>query len=82
MNETQNKLKIKSAMADAVEFFGTAWAMAQKLEISVETVRKWKSADIRIPFFKAYLIDELTNGKVKIADLIPTHPVQRIDNKK
>lgn len=81
INSEEDK-KIRAAMREVINFFGSYKAVADILDISPETVRKWGTHFSSIPLKHAYRIDELTDGKVKIADLIPAYPVKRLPRKK
>lgn len=53
---------------DAVFYFGSAVALAKRLNISKQSVSKWGD---RVPQRRAFEIERITNGALK-ADFEPT----------
>ncbi|MBB1312529.1 Cro/CI family transcriptional regulator [Aliivibrio sp. SR45-2] len=54
---------------EAISYFGTAVALAGKLNITKQSVSKWGE---EVPQRRAFEIERITNGALK-ADFIPMH---------
>jgi DNA-binding transcriptional regulator YdaS (Cro superfamily) len=71
----------KEGIEMAVGHFGGLLEMADALNVRYNAARCWLKKG-NIPFDKAYQIDVLTHGKIKLSSLIPDAPVKICDYKK
>lgn len=69
------------AIERAVEHFGGIFETADALGVRYDAVRAWLKKE-HIPFERAYQIDVLTRGKIKLSELIPDMPVKVCTYKK
>lgn len=58
------------SIADIIRYFGNQSILARKLEIKPQAVQQWISRG-QIPIRRAIQIERITDGKIRLDELLP-----------
>jgi DNA-binding transcriptional regulator YdaS (Cro superfamily) len=65
-----------SSLNDLIDFFGNQSALARALKIRPQAVQQWITRG-QIPIRRAIQIEQLTEGKIRLADMLPLTGMDR-----
>lgn len=74
-----SSMKNLSSVQEIISYFGNQSAMARILSISPQAIQRWVSTN-HLPIRRAIQIERLTDGKIRLEDMLPLTGVQKSED--
>ncbi len=74
-----SSMKNLPSVQEIISYFGNQSEMARILSISPQAIQRWVSTN-HLPIRRAIQIERLTDGKIRLEDMLPLTGVQKSED--